>query len=369
MTQFYQKGIELVGKAISADEREQYEDAMPLYIRGIEYMLTGLKYEKHQKVKGVVRTKVVTYLQRAELLKPVVESIKAQRTAKQSVTSTRIAAASALGDTERQQLRGSLQDAILKERPNVKWTDVIGLETAKAALREAAVLPVQHPELFTGKRKPWQGILLYGPPGTGKSYLAKAVATEVKSTFFSISSSDLVSKHQGESERLIKELFRMAQEQAPSVVFIDEVDAIARNRSGSDSDAERRIKTEFLTNLQGVTELKGVTVLAATNQPWDLDPAVRRRFEKRIYIPLPEEQARAAMFQANLKDVPSALTMTDIQQAAQATEGYSGADIAVLCRDTLMQPVRRAVNSEYFRTLPSGLFSCHICLSVCLMLC
>eukprot|EP00698_Gefionella_okellyi_P003974 TRINITY_DN1367_c0_g1_i5.p2 TRINITY_DN1367_c0_g1~~TRINITY_DN1367_c0_g1_i5.p2 ORF type:complete len:162 (-),score=44.86 TRINITY_DN1367_c0_g1_i5:1327-1812(-) len=161
----------------------------------------------------------------------------------------------------------------------------------------------------------------------------------------------------------------MAQEQAPSVVFIDEVDAIARNRSGSDSDAERRIKTEFLTNLQGVTELKGVTVLAATNQPWDLDPAVRRRFEKRIYIPLPEEQARAAMFQANLKDVPSALTMTDIQQAAQATEGYSGADIAVLCRDTLMQPVRRAVNSEYFRTLPSGLFSCHICLSVCLMLC
>lgn len=156
--------------------------------------------------------------------------------------------------------------AILSETPNVAWDDVAGLHTAKEALKEAVILPIKFPHLFTGKRTPWRGILLYGPPGTGKSFLAKAIATEAKSTFFSVSSSDLVSKWMGESERLVKQLFSMAREAKPSIIFIDEVDSLCGTRGEGESEASRRIKTEFLVQMQGVgNDGAGVLVLGATN--------------------------------------------------------------------------------------------------------
>lgn len=154
-------------------------------------------------------------------------------------------------DAEKTKFQAQLSDAIVMEKPNVRWDDVAGLEAAKEALKEAVILPIKFPHLFTGKRTPWQGILLYGPPGTGKSYLAKAVATEAnKSTFFSISSSDLVSKWLGESEKLVKNLFELAREHRPSIVFIDEVDSLCSSRSDSESESARRIKTEFLVQMQ-----------------------------------------------------------------------------------------------------------------------
>lgn len=136
-------------------------------------------------------------------------------------------------DDETKKLRSALGSAIVSEKPNVKWEDVAGLDAAKEALKETVILPTRFPQLFTGKRKPFKGILLYGPPGTGKSYLAKAVATEVESTFFSISSSDLVSKWQGESERLVRNLFEMARESegGRSIIFIDEVDSLCSSRT------------------------------------------------------------------------------------------------------------------------------------------
>lgn len=143
-------------------------------------------------------------------------------------------------------MSGALSSAIVSESPNVSWDDVAGLEGAKEGLKEAVVLPIKFPQLFDEVRQPWRGILLYGPPGTGKSFLAKACATECEGTFFSISSSDLVSKWMGESERLIKTLFNMARERRPSIIFIDEIDSLCGQRSEGENDSARRIKTEFL---------------------------------------------------------------------------------------------------------------------------
>merc|ERR1711974_174677 len=213
-------------------------------------------------------------------------------------------------DPEKKKMQSKLNDAIVVEKPNIKWSDVAGLTAAKEALKEAVILPIKFPHLFTGNRKPWKGILLFGPPGTGKSYLAKAVATEANnSTFFSVSSSDLVSKWLGESEKLVKNLFTMAREHKPSIIFIDEVDSLTSSRSDNESESARRIKTEFLVQMQGVgNDTDGILVLGATNIPWQLDAAIRRRFEKRIYIDLPEEHARAHMFKIHMGDTKATIT-------------------------------------------------------------
>lgn len=253
-------------------------------------------------------------------------------------------------DSDTKKLRGALSGAILSEKPNVRWEDIAGLEGAKDALKEAVILPVRFPHLFKGNRKPISGILLYGPPGTGKSFLAKAVATEANSTFFSVSSSDLVSKWMGESERLVNQLFNMARENKPSIIFIDEVDALCGPRGEGESEASRRIKTELLVQMNGVgNDASGVLVLGATNIPWQLDAAIRRRFERRIYISLPDVEARTRMFQLNVGDTPCTLTSQDFRLLAEMTDGYSGHDVAVSVRDALMQPIRKIQMATHFK--------------------
>ncbi|KFG56374.1 putative vacuolar protein sorting-associated protein vps4, partial [Toxoplasma gondii FOU] len=180
-------------------------------------------------------------------------------------------------DSEEDKIREKLLTAIVTEKPEVRWHHIAGLEAAKEALQEAVILPSRFPSLFTGERTPWRGILLYGPPGTGKTFLAKAVAAEAQATFLSVSSADLVSKWQGESEKLVRSLFAMARERRPSIIFIDEIDSMCGARSEGDSDSSRRIKTEFLVQMQGLQkDAPGVLVLGATNVPWALDSAIRR---------------------------------------------------------------------------------------------
>jgi len=211
-------------------------------------------------------------------------------------------------------------------------------------------MPAKFPHMFSGKRKAWTGILLYGPPGTGKTYLAKAVATEAQASFFAVSSSDLVSKWLGESEKQVRELFSLGREQRPAIIFVDEIDSLCSARSDSESESARRIKTEFLVQMDGIgKDTHGLLILAATNIPWSLDPAIRRRFEKRIYIPLPEECARQTMFKIHLGDTPCSLSPDDFQDLARRTEGYSGSDIAVVVREALMQPVRMVQDATHFK--------------------
>lgn len=354
---FLSKGIELVQKAIDADTATRYEEAYKLYYNGLDYLMLAIKYEKNSKSKELIKSKFTEYLTRAEQLKDHLEKQNKSNTAEGSVNgSTKSKKQGSEGNDEEgedtKKLRGALAGAILSEKPNVKWDDIAGLEGAKEALKEAVILPVKFPQLFVGNRKPTSGILLYGPPGTGKSYLAKAVATEANLTFFSVSSSDLVSKWMGESERLVKQLFTMARENKPSIIFIDEVDALCGPRGEGESEASRRIKTELLVQMNGVgNDSQGVLVLGATNIPWQLDAAIRRRFERRIYIPLPDVEARTRMFEINIGEVPCECTNSDYRTLAEMTDGYSGHDVAVVVRDALMQPIRKIQRATHFKSV------------------
>ncbi|KAK4778744.1 hypothetical protein SAY86_006272 [Trapa natans] len=240
-------------------------------------------------------------------------------------------------------LAESLSRDIIRGSPDVKWDSIKGLENAKRLLKEAVVMPIKYPKYFTGLLSPWKGILLFGPPGTGKTMLAKAVATECKTTFFNISASSIVSKWRGDSERLVKVLFELARHHAPSTIFLDEIDAIIsqRGEGRSEHEASRRLKTELLIQMDGLMKSDElVFVLTATNLPWELDAAMLRRLEKRILVPLPEPEARRAMFEELL---PSSAGEDDLPYdlLVEKTEGYSGSDIRLLCKEAAMQPLRR----------------------------
>ena len=255
-----------------------------------------------------------------------------------------------------------IEAEMMESSPNVAWESVGGCAEAKRLLNEAVVLPLLIPDYFAAAacRSSWKGVLLFGPPGTGKTLLAKAVASLGKTAFFNISASSLVSKYHGESEKLARTLFALARHHAPSVVFFDEIDALVSARGAAgEHEASRRLKSELLSQMDGVNSASGgassggggnpqsdlVMVLATTNKPWDLDEALRRRLERRIYVPLPDEAARAEMLDIHLKGVRLD-DEVDLFELAKRTEGYSGADLQLACRDASMMPMRRMVEGK-----------------------
>ncbi|XP_042484277.1 katanin p60 ATPase-containing subunit A1 [Macadamia integrifolia] len=248
-------------------------------------------------------------------------------------------------------LAAMLERDVLETSPGVRWDDVAGLNEAKRLLEEAVVLPLWMPEYFQGIRRPWKGVLMFGPPGTGKTLLAKAVATECGTTFFNVSSATLASKWRGESERMVRCLFDLARAYAPSTIFIDEIDSLCNARGASgEHESSRRVKSELLVQVDGVSNSstgedgnrKIVMVLAATNFPWDIDEALRRRLEKRIYIPLPNFESRKELIKINLKTVEVAPDV-NIDEVARRTEGYSGDDLTNVCRDASLNGMRRKI--------------------------
>lgn len=361
-----QKAIDHVTKATAEDKAGNYQEALRLYQHGVDYFLHAIKYEAQgEKSKESIRAKCLSYLERAEQIKTHLENggpkkAKASADGSSHKKSNKDKKGKDDDDDDDEsddespddkKLREQLEGVIVMEKPNIKWSDVAGLHVAKESLKEAVILPTKFPHLFQGKRKPWRGILLYGPPGTGKSYLAKAVATEAgNSTFISASASDLLSKWLGESEKLVKGLFEMARKNKPTIIFLDEVDSLCSARGEGESESARRIKTEFLVQMQGVgNDMDGILVLGATNIPWGLDSAIRRRFEKRIYIPLPEAEARTVMFKLNLGQTPNVITEQQFHELGGLAEGYSGADVAIVVRDALMQPVRKVQQATHFK--------------------
>ncbi|CAJ1362571.1 unnamed protein product, partial [Effrenium voratum] len=224
--------------------------------------------------------------------------------------------------TEEMDLAMTIERDIVCQDLKVRFEDIGGLDDAKRAINEAVILPLLMPEFFVGLRKPWKGVLLFGPPGTGKTMLAKAVASCAENiTFFNCSSATLTSKWRGESEKLLRALFQTARSRVPAILFFDEIDSLLSQRGGAaEHEASRRFKSEFLIHMDG-----HLFVLATSNSPWDLDEALRRRLEKRIYIPLPEEDARHRMLEHFLKDIVLAEDV-DLADLARKLERYSGAD-------------------------------------------
>jgi len=236
-----------------------------------------------------------------------------------------------------------IESEIITHNPGVCWEDIAGLEFAKKGVYEAIVWPLKRPDLFRGLRAPPKGLLLFGPPGTGKTMIGKAIASAADATFFSISASSITSKWIGEGEKLVKTLFALAVKHQPSVIFLDEIDSLLSMRNESEHEGSRRVKTEFLVQIDGAATNPDdrILMIGATNRPQELDEAVRRRLAKRMYIPLPNLKGRKQLFKTLLNSVTNSLTEEDLGYLASTSKGYSGSDLKNLCSEASLNPLRR----------------------------
>jgi vacuolar protein-sorting-associated protein 4 len=345
----------LLDKAIELDQRGMKKEAAQYYLKASKILIklsnsaslpSVQKHYLDRAQECVDRVRYISGIKKKArgppegLTTPPVFSVtETEPTAEKS---TEAMASEEEVDEDTRRLQEMIADTIITEKPSVKMSDVAGLEDAKQAINDAIIAPMKHPELFKGKsRQPWRGILFYGPAGCGKTLIAKAVASEVNATFFNVSAGNIVSKWLGESEKLVMNLFTLARRNQPAIVFMDELDSVGVSRSGDDVGGERRLKTQLLTELQGLaSDLEDrVTVIGATNLPWELDFALRSRFEKKIHVPLPDKPARKRIFEIHMEEIDVAPEV-DFDELADLSEGYSGRDISVVCREAAMEPIR-----------------------------
>ncbi len=245
-------------------------------------------------------------------------------------------------------VRPSVMREVLIETPKVGWKDIGDLEDVKQQLKEAVEWPIKHPDAFRRIGiKPPKGILLVGPPGCGKTLLAKAVAKESDANFISIKGPEILSKWVGESERAIREVFRRARQASPAIIFFDEIDAIASTRGRDISGVTEKVVAQMLTEMDGLESLSDVVVIAATNRPDIIDPALLRpgRFDRIIVVPPPEKKARLEIFKIHTKNMPLAKDV-DLEKLADMTEGYSGADIEAVCREAGLLALRENIKAK-----------------------
>lgn len=310
--------------------------AYEAYKEGIRHLLAAMKMEPPGRRKDTLRQEVTRHMTRAEQLKHKLGLGVSNQPSSQSSVPYQANIPPAV----REALEASMLSSNSK---GVSFADVVGLEQVKEALKEMVILPALRPDLFQGIRQPPRGLLLYGPPGNGKTFIARAVAFEAQATFFCISASSLVSKHFGEAEKLMKGLFALAREKAPSIVFIDEIDSILSRRGSQEHEASRRLKTEFLVQFDGADPAcrhAHVVVIGATNVPEDLDEAVIRRLTRRIYVPMPDKATRHTLIVSLLQGQNISLSRGDLRQIVDWTANYSCSDIRALVTEAAMGPLR-----------------------------
>jgi vacuolar protein-sorting-associated protein 4 len=363
------KAGELGERAITIDEEQgDIPLAFKVYMTAINHYEYCYKYAPTAEVKLMVRNTMIPFIDRATELKEVLDKMRQNRMGALRtnvglkdnddeapvIRRETVEPASERGGNP--ELRKALQSALLDDKPDVRLDDVVGLEEAKKALNMAVILPLQAPQLFKGSgMKPWTGILLYGPAGTGKTFLAKAVAGECGATFFSVSSSTIRDKYVGQSEKMVAELFAMARERRPSVIFVDEVESLLAQRGAyGGSTHDDKLVTEFLAQMQGATHSNdGVLVLGATNEPWAIDEAARRRFQRRVYVPLPGTLERAEMMRRGFKGTFT-FDRPFIEELANVTEGYSGSDIDTMVQLAKSTSIEDVLCASHFKPDPAN---------------
>lgn len=313
-------------------ESQSYFAALPYYRRAIEILLKFQKLQSGEK-KAQTGRAIEKLLEKAEYCKGVNESL--------ALPNRNSVAQKKSPDLTANPYEKMIEQEILDTSTAVPWESISGLTQAKEILQEAIIKPLMYPHIYTGIRAPPKGILLFGPPGTGKTLLAKAIASQCSATFFNISSSVLTSKNYGDGEKLVRALFAVAKKKQPSVIFIDEVDSILGSRNQNQHEASRRLETEFLVQMDGVGSNADdkVLLIAATNRPQELDEAVRRRLSKRIYIPLPDSNTRYGLI-FNLVSQNAVISQEELDNILYYTEGFSGSDLAALCKEAAMDSVR-----------------------------
>ncbi|MEM1506742.1 MAG: AAA family ATPase [Candidatus Bathyarchaeia archaeon] len=321
-----QLALKYAEQAVMLDRQGKKEMAIEAYQKAIDSLLKIAKINPSCELNKI-------YLQRAEAYKRRVAALK---------SSLHLSPATAEDTGEG---RTRFEDLIIREPPKVTWDDVVGLEDAKRAIREAIVYPSLRPDLFP---LGWpRGILLFGPPGCGKTLLAAAVANEISAKFIPVDAACIMSKWLGEAEQNVARLFNLARREAntsPVIIFIDEIDSLIGARR-FEVGGEIRVRNQFLKEMDGILDKKNplkVYVIGATNKPWDLDPPFIRRFQKRIYVPPPDYKQRLETFKLYTKPLKLASDV-DLERLALLTEGFSGSDIMDVC-----QSVQLKVNSEIF---------------------
>jgi SpoVK/Ycf46/Vps4 family AAA+-type ATPase len=325
--------------AVRLDKQGAKGKAIALYQKAIESLLQLVQLYPEYGLNKVYITRAIAYQERIKALQGAVSPADMQMDVEPKGSNC---------ERTTEGGKSSYEELIITEKPKVNWEEVVGLDTAKKAIKEAIVYPVQRPDLFP---LGWpRGILLFGPPGCGKTLVAAAVATELDATFYSIDAASIMSKWLGEAEQNVAKLFVSARKSAndgkPAIVFVDELDSLMGQHT-NEVGGEIRVRNQFLKEMDSVMD-KGrnlhVYVIGATNKPWDLDWAFIRRFQKRILVPLPDHNTRLMMlklYTTNLTIDPD----VDLHELARLSEGFSGSDIRDVC-----QSAQLSLIGEFFET-------------------